>query len=197
MKHFSPVFVFLFHFLLNRCWWIFEFQECEFEISQKGELVAKLENKTKEISQMLNNLNTMSQNDRSENGDTSQNKTTAEKGEKWLYQWYQLVAKSERKSPYFIFLLMSHSWHNLAGNSKLLSKHAKQISNSISIWQTNLSFLSSTYFFLICCLAKFIKGVLTNHHCKNIKSMTMIYSWCLILGKYGYLFIFSLDILFC
>ena len=31
---------------------------------------------------MLNNLNTMSQNDRSENGDTSQNKTTAEKGEK-------------------------------------------------------------------------------------------------------------------
>lgn len=53
--------------------------ECEFEISQKGELVAKLENKTKEISQMLNNLNTMSQNDRSENGETSQNKTTAEK----------------------------------------------------------------------------------------------------------------------
>ena len=149
MKHFSPVFFFLFHFLLNRCWWIFEFQECEFEISQKGELVAKLENKTKEISQMLNNLNTMSQNDRSENGDTSQNKTTAEKGEKWLYQWYQLVAKSERKSPYFIFLLMSHSWHNLAGNSKLLSKHAKQISNSISIWQTNLSFLSSTFFNLL------------------------------------------------
>merc|ERR1719230_1047608 len=31
--------------------------ECEFEISQKGELVAKLENKTREISQMLNNLN--------------------------------------------------------------------------------------------------------------------------------------------
>lgn len=35
--------------------------ECEFEISQKGELVAKLENKTKEISQMLNNLNTMTE----------------------------------------------------------------------------------------------------------------------------------------
>ena len=33
------------------------FQECEYEISQKGELVAKLENKTREISQMLNNLN--------------------------------------------------------------------------------------------------------------------------------------------
>jgi len=31
--------------------------ECEYEISQKGELVAKLENKTREISQMLNNLN--------------------------------------------------------------------------------------------------------------------------------------------
>ena len=33
------------------------FQECEYEISQKGELVAKLENKTREISLMLNNLN--------------------------------------------------------------------------------------------------------------------------------------------
>ena len=33
------------------------FQECEYEISQKGELVAKLENKTRDISQMLNNLN--------------------------------------------------------------------------------------------------------------------------------------------
>ena len=32
-------------------------QECEYEISQKGELVAKLENKTREISQMLSNLN--------------------------------------------------------------------------------------------------------------------------------------------
>lgn len=32
-------------------------QECEHEISQKGELVAKLEAKTKEISQMLTNLN--------------------------------------------------------------------------------------------------------------------------------------------
>lgn len=32
-------------------------KECEYEISQKGELVAKLENKTREISQMLNNLN--------------------------------------------------------------------------------------------------------------------------------------------
>jgi len=34
--------------------------ECEFEISQKGELVAKLENKTKEISKMLNDLNKIS-----------------------------------------------------------------------------------------------------------------------------------------
>lgn len=33
------------------------FQECEYEISQKGELVARLENKTREISQMLSNLN--------------------------------------------------------------------------------------------------------------------------------------------
>jgi len=33
--------------------------ECEYEISQKGELVAKLESKTKEISQMLTNLNNM------------------------------------------------------------------------------------------------------------------------------------------
>ena len=32
-------------------------QECEYEISQKGELVARLENKTREISQMLSNLN--------------------------------------------------------------------------------------------------------------------------------------------
>lgn len=31
--------------------------ECEYEISQKGELVAKLEAKTKEISTMLTNLN--------------------------------------------------------------------------------------------------------------------------------------------
>merc|ERR1711892_1039903 len=33
--------------------------ECEYEISQKGELVAKLERKTKEISHMLTNLNNM------------------------------------------------------------------------------------------------------------------------------------------
>ena len=38
-------------------------QECEYEISQKGELVAKLENKTKEISQMLNNLNKINKTD--------------------------------------------------------------------------------------------------------------------------------------
>jgi len=36
--------------------------ECEHEISQKGELVAKLESKTKEISQMLTNLNNISEN---------------------------------------------------------------------------------------------------------------------------------------
>jgi len=36
--------------------------ECEHEISQKGELVAKLESKTKEISTMLTNLNKMSEN---------------------------------------------------------------------------------------------------------------------------------------
>jgi hypothetical protein len=35
-------------------------QECEYEISQKGELVAKLEAKTREISQMLTNLNKIS-----------------------------------------------------------------------------------------------------------------------------------------
>lgn len=34
--------------------------ECEYEISQKGELVAKLEAKTREISQMLTNLNKIS-----------------------------------------------------------------------------------------------------------------------------------------
>ena len=47
--------------LTLKIWPHVNFQECEFEISQKGELVAKLENKTKEISQMLNNLNTMTE----------------------------------------------------------------------------------------------------------------------------------------
>ena len=42
------------------------FQECELEISQKGDLVAKLETKTKEISQMLNNLNTMAEKEKGE-----------------------------------------------------------------------------------------------------------------------------------
>merc|ERR1711892_1198161 len=36
-----------------------QLEECEYEISQKGELVAKLERKTKEISLMLTNLNNM------------------------------------------------------------------------------------------------------------------------------------------
>merc|ERR1719350_1709998 len=40
--------------------------ECELEISQKGDLVAKLETKTKEISQMLNNLNTMAEKEKGE-----------------------------------------------------------------------------------------------------------------------------------
>ena len=42
------------------CFLLYFFQECEYEISQKGELVAKLEAKTKEISTMLTNLNNVS-----------------------------------------------------------------------------------------------------------------------------------------
>ena len=45
------------HFLYYISYILYILQECEYEISQKGELVAKLENKTKEISLMLNNLN--------------------------------------------------------------------------------------------------------------------------------------------
>jgi len=39
------------------------------EISQKGDLVAKLETKTKEISHMLNNLNTMAEREEREKGE--------------------------------------------------------------------------------------------------------------------------------
>jgi len=46
--------------------------ECEYEISQKGELVAKLETKTKEISQMLTNLNNMNLNSDKKNDKNSE-----------------------------------------------------------------------------------------------------------------------------
>jgi len=53
--------------------------ECEYEISQKGELVAKLETKTKEISQMLTNLNNMNltndKNDKNDKKDKGENKS--------------------------------------------------------------------------------------------------------------------------
>lgn len=49
--------------------------ECEYEISQKGELVAKLETKTKEISQMLTNLNNMNiTNDKNDKNDKENEK---------------------------------------------------------------------------------------------------------------------------